>query len=142
MTTDTKERFEITCEVAKVHDELGIVLGWALVCKDDSDLGFHIDMQRDAIPEMAMLKAAVGFAEGGRMAKEMHTRDGAGTVLFMLPLTTDIAKALGLVTRQTGLIIGMKPDAEMLEKFRDGTLTGFSIGGRRVKDTPKEIEVS
>lgn len=28
----------------------------------------------------------------------------------------------------------MKPAADVLQKFKDGTYTGFSIGGRRLED--------
>ena len=129
------DRFEINCEVAKVHDELGLVFGWAIVCKEAGVPYF--DLQGDNIPEQSMLKAATGFAKGARMAKEMHVGGGRGTVVFMLPFTEDIAKSLGIQSpHRTGLIIGMAPDDEMLEKFKSGELRGFSIGGRRKKDVP------
>ena len=129
------DRFEMTCEVAKVHDELGLVFGWAIVCKE---LGTdYFDLQGDNIPEQSMLKAATGFAKGARMAKEMHVGGGRGTVVFMMPFTEEIAKSLGMTNvTKTGLIIGMAPDADMLAKFKSGELRGFSIGGRRVKDVP------
>ncbi len=51
------------------------------------------------------------------------------------PLTEDIAKAFGIDTKTTGLMIAMKPDSDdMLAKFRNGELTGFSIGGHRIND--------
>lgn len=131
--SDTK--FEITCEVKKVDAELGLVFGWAIVCKEAGRPYF--DLQGDHIPEGSMLKAATGFAKGARMAKEMHVGGGRGTVVFMLPFTEDIAKSLGIQDpARTGLIIGMAPDGDMLEKFKSGELRGFSIGGRRKKDVP------
>lgn len=127
--------FETTCEVKKVDAELGIVFGWAIVCKEAGQPYF--DLQGDNIPEHSMLKAATSFAKGARMAKEMHVGGGRGTVVFMLPFTTEIAKSLGIENpARTGLIIGMAPDGEMLEKFKSGELRGFSIGGRRKKDVP------
>lgn len=127
--------FEITCEVKKVDPELGLVFGWAIVCKEAGEPYF--DLQGDHIPEHSMLKAATVFAKGARMAKEMHVGGGRGTVVFMLPFTEDVAKSLGITNPQrTGLIIGMAPDGEMLEKFKSGELRGFSIGGRRKKDVP------
>ena len=60
--------------------------------------------------------------------------DEKGTVLFALPLTSEIAKALDIETKKTGLIIAVKPDADMLAKFKSGELTGFSIGGFVLKD--------
>jgi hypothetical protein len=129
------DRFEMTCEVAKVHDELGLVFGWAIVCKELGE--DYFDLQGDNIPEQSMLKAATSFAKGARMAKEMHVGGGRGTVVFMLPFTQEIAKSLGMTNvTKTGLIIGMAPDADMLAKFKSGELRGFSIGGRRIKDVP------
>jgi hypothetical protein len=55
--------------------------------------------------------------------------------LFAFPLTEDIAKAFGLETKTTGLMIAVKPhDKETLEKFRNKEYTGFSIGGYRIAD--------
>ena len=115
-------------EVLKVDDSLGLVLGWAIVCtKGGED---YVDLQNDIIPEDAMFKASVEFMQGARVAKEMHAGDSKGTVVFAFPLTADIAKAFGLETKTTGLMIGVKPDsAEMLAKFKSGEYSGFSIGG-------------
>lgn len=129
------DRFELTCTVAKVHEDLGLVFGWAIVCTEAGQPYF--DLQDDHIPEYSMLKAATRFAKGARMAKEMHVGGGRGTVVFLLPFTAEIAKSLGIDNpKRTGLIIGMAPDADMLAKFKSGELRGFSIGGRRVKDVP------
>lgn len=120
-------------EVLKVDDSLGLVLGWAIVCKKDG--ADYWDLQDDHIPESSMLSAAVDFMQNSRMAKEMHGGESAGSVLFAFPMTEDIAKAFGIETKTTGLMIAMKPDDDaMLAKFRDGTLTGFSIGGSRLDD--------
>jgi hypothetical protein len=120
-------------EVLKVDDSLGLVLGWAIVCKKDGC--DYFDLQEDHIPEASMLSAAVDFMQNSRVAKEMHTGEASGSVLFAFPLTGDIATAFGVETKTTGLMIAMKPDSEdMLAKFRDGTLTGFSIGGHRIDD--------
>jgi len=127
--------FQLNCEVAKVHDELGLVFGWAIICKEMGQPYF--DLQGDHIPEQSMLKAATNFAKGARVAREMHVSGDRGTVVFMLPFTGEIAKSLGIQSPdRTGLIIGMAPDAEMLEKFKSGELRGFSIGGKRIKDIP------
>jgi len=135
-TTDgMTDSFQLNCEVAKVHDELGLVFGWAIICKEMGQPYF--DLQGDHIPEQSMLKAATNFAKGARVAREMHVSGDRGTVVFMLPFTEEIAKSLGIQDPdRTGLIIGMAPDAEMLEKFKSGELRGFSIGGKRIKDVP------
>ena len=120
-------------EVLKVDESLGLVLGWAIVCKKDGEPYF--DLQDDHIPEDAMLAASADFMLHSRVAKEMHAGDAAGSIVFAFPMTTEIAKAFGVETKTTGLMIAMKPASdEMLAKFRNGMLTGFSIGGVRIQD--------
>ena len=131
--------FNMKTEFCKVDDSLGIVLGWAIVCKQDGQE--YYDLHGDHIPEDAMLEASVDFMENSRVAKDMHRQDGElpGSVVFAFPMTEDIAKAFNIETNKTGLMIAMKPDSpEILEKFRSGEYTGFSIGGKRVED--EEIE--
>ena len=129
--------FELRAEVLKVDDRLGLVMGFAVVCTEDGEPYF--DLQGDHVPDDSMLKAALDFMENSQVAKEMHTGEQAGTVVFAWPMTEDIAKAFGILTRKTGLMIAMKPgDKAMLEKFQLGELTGFSIGGQRLED--EEVE--
>ena len=116
----------------KVDETLGLVFGYAIICKENGEPYF--DVQNDHIPEDAMLKAASDFMQSGRVAKEMHQGDEIGSVVFAFPLTEDIAKSLGISTPRTGLLIAMKPAADVLEKFVSGEYTGFSIGGARVED--------
>lgn len=117
----------IKAQVAKVDSNLGLVFGFAIVSTLDGEPYF--DSQGDHIPDDSMLKAAADFMEHSRVAKEMHAGEQKGSVVFAFPLTADIAKALGIVTKQTGLLIAMKPTPEVLEKFKSGEYTGFSIGG-------------
>ena len=92
-------------------------------------------LQGDHIPEESMLEASLDFAENSQVAKEMHEGQERGTTPFLFPMTTEIAKAYGIEgISQTGLMFAMKPDAAMLEKFKSGELTGFSIGGNRITD--------
>ncbi len=121
----------------KVDEDLGLVLGFGIVSKIDGE--DYFDVQGDHIPEDAMLSAASDFMMNSRVAKEMHTGKQTGSVVFAWPLTTEIAKAFDIETNTTGLMIAIKPDSEeSLQKFRDGTFTGFSIGGRRIED--EEVE--
>ena len=125
--------FRIDSKIAKVDEDLGLVIGYAVVCKDGGE--DYFDLQGDHIPEDAMLKAWLDFAENSRVAGEMHkSAERRGTVVGSFPMTSDIAKSLGIETERTGLLIAMKPDDDMLGKFKDGTLTGFSIGGARLRD--------
>jgi hypothetical protein len=119
--------FSKAASVVKVDDSLGLVFGFAIVCKIDGEP--YYDLQDEMIPEDSMLRAASDFMLNSRVAKEMHEGDDAGTVVFAFPLTTDIAKALDIQTKQTGLLVAMQPNASTLAKFKSGALTGFSIGG-------------
>jgi hypothetical protein len=130
----------LDCKVAKVDDSLGLVFGWAIVCTEGGLP--YIDTQGDHIPDASMLKATFKFAKGKRQGGDMH-RTEDGTVLFMWPMTAEVAKAFDLQTDKTGLMIAMLPDdPDTLQKFRTGERTGFSIGGTRKKDTVQEIEVN
>lgn len=119
-------------KVETIDKKHGLVLGWAIVCKEDGV--DYFDVQDDNIPEDSMLQAATDFAESARVHKEMHRGDESGQWLFLFPMTTDIAKAYGITTPRTGLMIGFKPSAAILAKFESGEYTGFSIGGSRIKD--------
>jgi hypothetical protein len=114
-------------KVAKVDTKHGLVFGFAVICKKNGQRYF--DLQDEHVPEPVMFDFTVDFMKNSRTAKAMHDGDAVGEVLFAFPLTTEVAKALGISTEQTGLIIGMKPNAETLKKFEDGEFTGFSIGG-------------
>lgn len=116
-------------KMAKVSDELGLVFGWAIISKLNGKE--YYDTQGDYIPEDVMLKAASDYMQNGAIAKEMHVGGAKGKVVFAWPMTDDIAKSMGIKANQTGLMIAMKPDnPAMLKKFKDGTYSGFSIGGR------------
>ncbi len=113
-------------EVCKVDPELGLVFGFAIICKVDGVNYF--DTQGDHIPERAMLKASMAFMKSERTSTDMHEGDD-GQVVFAFPLTAEVAKALEIETEKTGLLIAMQPSPEVFAKFKDGTYTGFSIGG-------------
>ncbi len=115
-------------QILKVDETLGLVFGFAAVSKVDGE--DHYDRQGDHIPEHVILKGALKFAKGERVAKEMHKGESVGDVVFLFPLTTEIAKSLDIQTKTTGLLIAMQPDdPAVMKKFQEGTYTGFSIGG-------------
>lgn len=117
----------IKAEVAKIDEDLGLVFGYAIVSKVDGEPYF--DSQGDHIPEDAMLKAATDFMVNSRVAKEMHHGEQVGAVVFAFPLTAEIAKALDIEARKTGLLIAMRPGPDVLAKYKSGEYQGFSIGG-------------
>ncbi len=127
----------VKCAVIKVDGALGLVFGWAIVSKNGT--ADYYDVQGDHIPEESMLKAATEFMQSKRSMKIMHKGKSQGTVVFAWPMTTEVAKAMGVETQKTGLMIAVKPDSkDDLEKFASGEYTGFSIGGDRVTD--EEVE--
>jgi hypothetical protein len=114
--------------VAKVDAGLGLVFGWGIICKENGV--DHFDSQGDHICEKVMLEAVSDFMGGDRMAGDMHVHMNKGTIVHSFPLTTEIAKAMGIDTSKTGWMVAMKPnDVTILQKFADGAYTGFSIGG-------------
>lgn len=131
--------------IAKVDEHLGIVFGWAIVCKvkgeDYYDLNVDMAGQHagervpEHIPEAVMMKAAAEFMQTERPGNEMHEGPDLGQYVFAFPLTTDVAKAMGITTDKTGLMVGFKPPADVLAKYKSGEYTGFSIEGRRLSYT-------
>lgn len=125
--------------IAKVDEGLGLVFGFAIVCKvngeDYYDLNVDPSGERvpEHIPESTMTKAALDLSENGAPGNEMHKGPDSGHYPFLFPLTTDIAKAMGITTEKTGLLCAYKPTPEVLAKFKSGEYTGFSIEGARVK---------
>ncbi len=129
------ENFEaVNSQICKVDMDHGLVMGFAIVCHHEGEP--YYDLQKDHIPEESMLNAAVEFMSGERVVGDMHQEKEGGKVVFAWPMTKDIAKSFGFEEpKTTGLMIAIKPESQkMLEKFKSGEYTGFSIGGRRIKD--------
>lgn len=124
--TETK-KFDRYVKAESVDQALGVVFGWAIVCKEDGKE--YVDVQHNFIPENAMLNAATDFMENSRAGNEMHAGPDKGTYLFAFPLTEDIGKAMGIQCNRTGLMVGLKPPSDVLAKFVSGEYTGFSIEG-------------
>lgn len=143
----TKEDDKIEAKIAKVDEELGLVFGWAIVCKIGGEDYYDLNIDRhtgekvpEHIPEKAMVKAAADFMLHSRNGNVMHTEKNSGTYVFAFPMTTDIAKAMGIETIKTGLMVAYKPEPDVLAKYKDGTFTGFSIEGRKLKTTEVEAD--
>lgn len=120
-----------TQRIVKVDTKLGLVFGWAIVCKAHGKPYF--DRQGHHITEDAMLEAAADFAANSRVTKAMHRGAPDRPAVFLWPLTTELCKSFGIESENSGLLIGIRPSAEILKKFEDGTYTGFSLNG----ETPK-----
>lgn len=128
-------KFQTDATILKVSTEMGLIFGWAMICKVADENGDFYDSDGDHFEEQAMLEAVTEFAKSERVACDMHARDGNsqpvqdGVIIHHFPLTSEIAKALGIVTPYSGLLIAMAPSPELLEKAKNGEFTGFSIGG-------------
>jgi len=135
----SEEEVEHAVEVVKVDADLGLVFGYGIICKVKGEEYF--DLQGDYIPEDEMMKSATEFMETARAADVMHDYEKQGTVVFAWPMTAEVAKSFGVETKVTGLMIAVKPEPEMLAKFKSGELKGFSIGGRGIR-TPVQEEAA
>jgi len=133
---DGGEQVTATARLAKVSDELGLAFFWAFT-STNPDGTDHFDLHNDAI-DTDFIKAAMDWAIDGGAVDEMHDGIPSGARLaFAMPMTPDIAKIYGLVTKQSGLMIAIKPTTEQLAKLKDGTYTGISIGGMGTREIVK-----
>lgn len=121
--------FSKAIQVEKVSSE-GLVYGFAVVCKQDGQ--DHYDLQGEHVPEDVMVEGSAEFMSGVRVAKEMHKGAPIGTILFAFPLTSELAKSLDIQTRKTGLLVAMRPNDDVLAKFKSGEYKGFSVGGKAI----------
>jgi len=129
-------------KVSGVDEGLGLVFGWGIVCKEAGQ--DYTDTQGNHIPEAAMVEAVTDFMKSERVHGDMHDRGvsadlPAGMVVHSFPLTTDIAKAMGIETSKTGWMVATAPDKAMLAKFKSGEYTGFSIGGEHIEIDGKPV---
>ena len=121
----------------------GIVYGWAMVSKKDGKM--FVDSQGDHIPEDALRKAAIGFMESDdvRITAHEHAKDKDGKpipdgkVVFGYPLTAEIKKKLGITSRLTGMIVGVKPNNPEVFQNLMKNGGGFSIGGFATSREPE-----
>lgn len=121
----------------KVNDELGLIIGFAVICTEDGEP--YVDTQDENVPEDAMFKASTEFMIAKREARVMHGEDRIGDVVFAWPMTQEIAESMDIVTKRTGLMVMIKPASdEVLEKARKGDFSGFSIGGVRIQSEDVE----
>lgn len=119
----------MTGTILKSDDDERMVWGWASVIAEG---GVPIvDLQGDTINSATLMKAATEFMLSTRITKEMHLGDRVGEFVHSLPLTTEIALALGITSNKEGWIVACKVyDDATWAKVKSGELKAFSIGGR------------
>lgn len=122
------DEISATMRIAKLNEELGIAFGFALTSTVDG--APYFDLQGDAIGEDELVKVAAEYLEAGGAIDEQHDSvPDAGRLVFAYPLTTEIASSLGIETKKTGLLVGVKLAPDVLAKVKSGAITGFSIAG-------------
>ena len=118
-----------SAEIIKTDEAQRIVWGWAYVSTEKGEL--LTDTQGDSIEPVEMVKMANTFMESVRTAKAMHAGEGIGEVIHSLPLTMELAKALGIESDREGWVVGMKVhDDAVWKRVLAGEFSGFSIGGK------------
>lgn len=134
-----KREAEGTARVVKVADELGLVFCWAFTSKANGES--YYDLHGDTIDE-DFVAAAAAFMEQGGPTDEMHDGEPDGRVVFAMPMTPEIAKAFGVETDTTGLMVALKPSPDVLAKFKSGEYAAVSIAGIGERVAEKRAAIS
>ena len=122
------EQFTKAGSVKFLKAQGNVLIGWAVVSKQGGeDL---VDRQNDHIPEDALYSAVLKFSKAGGKVLQQHKGEPIGKVVFSMPLTSDVQKALGIQSNLTGWAVGVEASPSVIKQYDDGDLTGFSIGGR------------
>ena len=120
-------------KILKVDEEQRIIYGWASVATEKGE--DVVDLQGDVIKMDTLEKATNEFMEHVRVGKTMHIGEQTGMIIHSLPLSTDIAKALGIQADREGWIVGYKVyDDSVWQMVKSGELRAFSIGGYATKE--------
>lgn len=120
-------------QILKVDDEQHIIYGWASVATEKGEP--VVDLQGDVIEMSTLEKAVNDFMEHVRVGKTMHVGEQTGMVIHSMPVSNDIAKALGIQSDREGWIVGYKVyDEDVWKMVKSGELRAFSIGGRAIKE--------
>lgn len=128
---DTQKEFK--AEILKIEPDQQLVWGWAYVCTVDGEIS--LDHSNEFVSPSEMEKAATNFMLDARVAKAMHSGEQVGEIIHSLPLTKELAKALGIQSDREGWIICMKiHDKTIWKRVKSGELPAFSIGGRALKE--------
>jgi Putative phage serine protease XkdF len=91
---------EIKSDILKTDDDQRLVYGWAYVCTVKGEIS--LDHSDEFIRPDQIVKAATNFMLDVRTAKAMHTGNAVGEVVHSLPVTKEIASALGIQTDREG----------------------------------------
>lgn len=133
--TSVSELTKVSVEgqIVKQLDEERLAFGWAYVSTVNGEIS--LDHSEEFIRPDQIAKAATNFMLSMRTAKAMHTGDKIGEVVHSMPLTNEIAKALGIQSDREGWLVAIKVyDDQVWQDVKSGKLAAFSIGGRALKE--------
>lgn len=133
VTELTKSDIQLEGKIVKQLDEERLVFGWVYVSTVKGEIS--LDHSGEFIRPDQIAKAATNFMLSMRTAKRMHSGESIGEVVHSMPLTNDIAKALGIQSDREGWICAIKVyDDQVWQDVKSGKLAAFSIGGRALKE--------
>lgn len=130
------ESREVLAEIIKINQEERLAYGWAYVTKAGGNVSY--DHSKEWMTSETLTKAATDFMLNSRTAKSMHSGEKVADIVHSLPVTKDVADALGIQADREGWIVGVKVfDDAVWEMIKSGKLSSFSIGGRAVGGNPR-----
>jgi len=131
--TELTNKIQVEGQILKQLDEERLAFGWAYVSTVKGE--FSLDHSGEFIRPEQLAKAATNFMLSMRTAKSMHTGESIGEVVHSMPLTNDIAKALGIQSDREGWVVAVKVyNDQVWQDVKSGKLAAFSIGGRALKE--------
>ena len=130
MENITKD-FNVVSPILKADLEARVIWGWAYVSMEKGERS--MDHSGEWVSPETLVKATTNFMLKSRTAKVNHDGQKEGDIVGSLPVTKDLAEALGIQSEREGWIIGVVASEETLKKVQSGELTSFSIGGRALK---------
>lgn len=132
-TVSEMTKVAIEGKILKQDEEERLVYGWAYVSTVNGEIS--LDHSGEFIQPNQLAKAATNFMLSMRTAKRMHSGGKIGEVVHSMPLTNDIAKALGIQSDREGWLVAIKVyDDQVWQDVKSGKLAAFSIGGRALKE--------
>lgn len=122
---------DMVSPILKTDMDAKVIWGWAYVSTEKGERS--MDHSGEWVSPDTLVKASTNFMLKSRTAKVNHEGPKEGDIVGSLPVTKELAEALGIQTEREGWIIGVVANEDTLKKVQSGELTSFSIGGRALK---------
>lgn len=134
----TDKRVAAEHKICKTDTGLGLIFGWAQVSLERTEKGLEpfFDSDNDHFAESGLVEAWDGLMTAGRVLKANHRGEQVGEVVFAMPFTEELAKSFGFDTDtipKTGVMVGVRPQPDIFEKYASGEWDSFSVGGSIVE---------